>query len=190
MKKSKTCKFWKHSKPDNANVLSQFYMGTMLYRFRWKYPINSLESGILFKFESVEISFGSSILNDRISLDNVILGLCSSGLYLQIYKNVSNHVAELKVFNAGSKFVETLLSLDRRVDPHLTPFRFAFWRSSKNLQKYQNLFFEKKWQVNKIQMFCVALLLQHGRCQHYTPLRPHADPHWSMNRAHWIRKHT
>ena len=58
-------------------------------------PYHSIESHILFKFESVKISFGSSILNGRISLDNFKLGLCSSGLYLQIYENVSNHVRRI-----------------------------------------------------------------------------------------------
>ena len=72
-----------------------FIWGQCFYRFRRKYPINTLESRILFKFESVKISFGSSILNGRISLDSVILGLCSSGLYLQIYKNESNHVRRI-----------------------------------------------------------------------------------------------
>ena len=155
MKKSKTCKFWKHSKPDNANVLSQFYMGTMLYRFRWKYPINSLESRILFKFESVEISFGSSILNDRISLDNVILGLCSSGLYLQIYKNVSNHVAELKVFNAGSKFVETLLSLDRRVDPIWPPFDSLSEGHQKIFKNTKTCFSKRNDKLTKYRCFAL-----------------------------------
>ena len=51
---------------------------------------------VLFKFESGKISLGWSSLNSRISLDNVIFGLCSSGLYLQIYKNVSNHVRRIK----------------------------------------------------------------------------------------------
>ena len=48
-----------------------FIWGQCFYRFRRKYPINILESRILFKFESVKISFGWSILNGRISLDNV-----------------------------------------------------------------------------------------------------------------------
>ena len=120
MKKLKTFKFWKHSKPDNADVLSQFYIGTMFYRYRRKYhwyPINTLEdpgfysSLRVLKYHLVGRFWMVELALTMLNLVYVqVASICKS---TKTYSTMSN---ELTAFNAGSKFVETLLSLVRRVD--------------------------------------------------------------------------
>ena len=159
MKNLKTFKFWKHSKPDNADVLSQFYIGTMFYRYRRKYqwyPINTLEdpgfysSLRVLKYHLVGRFWMVELALTMLNLVYVqVASICKS---TKTYSTMSN---ELTAFNAGSKFVETLLSLVRRVDLIWPPFDSLSEGHQKIFKNIKTCFSKRNDKLTKYRCFAL-----------------------------------